>query len=330
MTIKIYSYLLVILLILAFLFPLSSKEHTIEITFRRGETISDLSKKLKENKIIRFESFFKLLVKMSGKEKNIRSGIYKLVHNEGEVLTFFRIINQKPKPIEVKVTIYEGMNSFQIARLLAEKLKINSNRFLELVNDKNFIKKLSERYDKLKNLMSLEGFLFPETYTFFEGEDERFIIEILVATFFKRIEPIDSLFKKSHLGFYDVIKLASIVEKEAKFEDEKPIIASVFLNRLRINMALQANPTIAYVLRKNSYWLDDSALKYNSPYNTYLYPGLPPTPICSPSLSSIIAVLKPEDTKYLYFVADGRGRHLFAKTHDEHLKNIMKIRRKGF
>ncbi len=328
--VKIYSVLLIILLILAFLFPLSSKENVIEIPFGRGETISDLSKKLKENKIIRFESIFKLLVKISGKEKNIRSGIYKVVYNEGEILTFFRIINQKPKPIEVKITIYEGMNSFQIARLLGEELKINSNRFLELVNDTSFINWLSERYDKLKNLKSLEGFLFPETYTFFEGENEEFIIETLVKTFFKRIGSIDGLFEKSHLDFYDVIKLASIVEKEAKFEDEKPLIANVFLNRLKINMALQANPTIAYVLRRNSYWLDDSALKYNSPYNTYLYPGLPPTPICSPSISSIVAVLKPENTKYLYFVADGIGRHLFAKTYDEHLKNITKLKRKKF
>jgi UPF0755 protein len=325
---KFYIVFFVILLILAFLFPLSNKNNTIEIPFRKGETISEFSKKLKEKGIIRFEGFFKLLLKISKKDKNIKSGIYKFVFNEGEILTFLRLINQKPKPIEVKITIYEGMNSFQIAKLLQEKLKINYENFIRLLSDSIFILRLSQKYEKLKDIKHLEGFLFPETYTFFEGEREEFVIEKLVETFFEKIKPFDSLFNISNLHFYDVIKLASIVEKEAFYEDEKPIIASVFLNRLKINMPLQANPTIAYALNVNSYWLNQNALKFDSPYNTYLYPGLPPTPICSPSLSSILAVLKPENTKFLYFVADNNRRHLFARTYSEHLENIRKVRRK--
>ncbi len=323
---KFYIALFLILIILAFLFPLSSKNNVKEITLRKGETLSDLSRKLKEKGIIRSERLFKLLFRISSKDKKIKSGVYSFVFNEGEILTFLRLINQKPRPIELEITIYEGMNSFQIAKLLEKKLGINYNKFLNLLSDSSFISKLSEKYEKLRNIKYLEGFLFPETYKFFEGEKEEFIIERLVETFFKKIEPFDSLFNKSKLDFYYVIKLASIVEKEAFYEDEKPIISSVFLNRLKINMPLQANPTIAYILKVDSYWLGEEALNHNSPYNTYLYPGLPPTPICSPSLSSILAVLKPSNTKYLYFVADKNKRHLFAKTYLEHLQNIRKVR----
>ncbi|MCS7245411.1 MAG: endolytic transglycosylase MltG [candidate division WOR-3 bacterium] len=326
MVIRLYITFFIILLILAFLFPLSSKEKTAEITFREGETISKFSRKLREHGIIRFEKPFNLLFKIFGVEKNIRSGIYKLVYNEGEILTFIRIVSQKPKPFKIKITIYEGMNSFEIAKMLSQKLKINYEKFISLVNDSAFIEYLSRKHNRLKNLKSLEGFLFPDTYIFSESEEEKFIIEKLVDNFFDKIEKIDSLFNITNLSFYDVIKLASIIEKEAYYEEEKPTIASVFLNRLRINMPLQANPTIAYVLKTNSYWLSEEEIKFNSPYNTYINLGLPPTPICSPSLSSIIAVLKPKKTDYLYFVANKDKKHLFAKTYSEHLKNIKKVR----
>jgi len=327
---RIFISFLIILFILAFLFPLSNKNRTIYIPFRKGETISDFSKKLKENGIIRFEAFFKFLTKISGKDKNIKSGIYSFAYNEGEILAFLKVLNQKPKPLEIKITIYEGLNSFQIAKLLKENLKIDEKRFINLVNDSLFINELSKKFEKLKNLKSLEGFLFPETYVFFEGEDEKFIIEKLVQTFFEKIKPFDSLFNKSKLKFYDVIILASIVEKEALYEDEKPLIASVYLNRLKRNMPLQANPTLAYVLRANTYWLSEEALKYNSPYNTYLYLGLPPTPICSPSLSSILAVLNSRETDYLFFVANKDGRHLFSRTYEEHIRNIKKVKKWSF
>jgi len=324
---RFFVFFVIFLFILAFLFPLSNKNKVVYLPFRKGETLNDFSKKLKENKVIRFELFFKALIKISGKDKNIRSGIYRFVYNQGEILAFIEILTQKPKPLEVKITIFEGLNSFQIAKLLKENLKINEKNFLSLVNDSLFINELSKKFEKLKNLKSLEGFLFPETYVFFEGENEKFIIEKLVQTFFDKIKPFDSLFNNSKLKFYDIIILASIVEKEALYEDEKPLIASVYLNRLKKNMPLQANPTLAYILKTNTYWLNEEALKYDSPYNTYLYLGLPPTPICSPSLSSILSVLKPKETNYLFFVANKDGRHLFSRTYEEHIRNIKKVKK---
>jgi UPF0755 protein len=127
----------------------------------------------------------------------------------------------------------------------------------------------------------------------------------------------------------DALTLASIVEKEAKFDDEKPHIASVYLNRLKRKIPLQADPTVIYGIskwdnfsRKVTY--DD--LKFESPYNTYLHSGLPPTPICNPSKSSILAVLHPIETNDIYFVADGSGKHIFTNSYKQHLKNIKKIR----
>jgi len=127
---------------------------------------------------------------------------------------------------------------------------------------------------------------------------------------------------KGELKKYEILKLASIVEEEAQVQKERPIIAGVFINRLNLNMLLQADPTLKYILPDAGYILTTKELEIDSPYNSYKYPGLPPTPICNPGIESIKAVIYPEKTDYLYFVAKGDGTHLFAKTFDEHLKNI--------
>jgi UPF0755 protein len=168
---------------------------------------------------------------------------------------------------------------------------------------------------------SLEGYIFPDTYSLSRLQDEESIIGILVGNFTRHIAA-DNLSNRDSL--HQVIVLASIVEKEAKYEDERPIIASVFINRLKLKRPLESCATVLYVLKAEKpmatrQQLSDRDLKVVSPYNTYLHAGLPPGPICSPGESSIRAVISPADVDYLYFVAKGDGRHYFSRTYREHV-----------
>jgi len=172
----------------------------------------------------------------------------------------------------------------------------------------------------------LEGYLYPDTYNFARGTSEAEIIATLVSTFKKRfqaeVEPL--------LGGYQgtvrqLVTLASIVEKETQVEAERPVIAGLYQNRLRIRMPLQADPTVIFAFKKLGTWdgnLRRPDLKFDSPYNTYLYPGLPPGPICSSRSASLVAAAAPADTPFFYFVSRNDGTHVFARTYAEHRRNV--------
>jgi len=310
------------------IFPLHVSRHAIEIALHKGETSYHLASRLRDSSIIRFEKVYLGLLKITGKDRNILPGKYKFHTRGNELFAFWETINQTPEPIYIEVTILPGIRARDIARILHRGMGIDTLKFMELVNNKRFIKNLAMEFPHLEGVKSLEGFLYPDTYRFEEGTGEAAILYAMVKNFFNRWQSMgmDTLLDGAPLGFYESLILASIVEKEAMSEDEKPIIASVFINRLRRKMPLQANPTIWYITGRDSYWLKKSDLKINSPYNTYLYPGLPPTPISNPTMSTIRAVLRPATTSYLYFVADGKGRHIFSRTYREHLENIWRLK----
>ena len=188
---------------------------------------------------------------------------------------------------------------------------------------------------------SLEGYLFPDTYELpLAGATAQDVLQRQLSTFARRVLPLYEAAvaeKTTSLSLYEVLTLASIVEREAVVSDERPAIASVYLNRLAIGMKLEADPTVQYAMgyqaATDQWWKTPVFLEeyssVDSPYNTYLYAGLPPGPIASPGLSSIQAVLQPAQHDYLYFVAlpDGSGRHVFAKTFEEHSINVQKYLR---
>jgi UPF0755 protein len=165
---------------------------------------------------------------------------------------------------------------------------------------------------------TLEGYLFPDTYRFAIGQKEEEIIKIMVNRCLEVASPLYEGYDGS-LSFHEVITLASIVEKEAIYDRERPVIAGVFLNRLRIGMRLQADPTVRYVVNEPRSRVLYRDLEVESPYNTYRYPGLPPGPIASPGVASIRAVIEPADVDYMYFVARGDGTHYFSRTFAEHV-----------
>lgn len=221
-----------------------------------------------------------------------------------------------------KVVVPEGFEVVQIAERLSADGHIDKDLFYKELQTGDFDYKFLSPEDRETNL---EGFLFPATYTFDVGTSEHDIIDAMLKKF-------DEVFKDEYytqaeslgLSVREVITMASIVEREARVHDERPIVAGVFYNRIKTKMALQSCATVQYILGERKEVLSNADIAIDNPYNTYKYPGLPPAPIASPGERSIKAALYPADTEYFYFVTTnlGDGSHYFSKTYDEHLQAI--------
>ena len=203
---------------------------------------------------------------------------------------------------------------------LNEKLQLNKNKFLKLCRDYNFASSLGI------DAPSLEGFLFPDTYILLKTYTEQDVITVLVNQFKFHYNKVNK--KNVKLNMREVITMASIIQGEAMYKDEMEIISSVYHNRLKKNMLLQADPTIQYILPGKPRRLYNKDLVIDSPYNTYKYKGLPPGPINNPGLAAINAAVNPLETKYLYFVSNLEGRHIFSYTINEHNKAKHEMKRK--
>ena len=203
----------------------------------------------------------------------------------------------------VVVTIPEGFDSHQIADAFAEKLpNFNKEEFLTLVADK-------------------EGYLFPDTYYFLPSVTADDVIGMMNKNFNTKITPLEEDIYKSKWSLHEIITLASLIEEEASRGKDQVLISSVLWNRLNLNMPLQVDAVFRYINGKNTYQLSLEDLKIDSPYNTYVYKGLPPGPITNPGIKAIEAALRPVESNYLFYLADRRGNTYFAKTFDEHKLN---------
>ena len=262
-------------------------------TIARGDGVREIAKKLHDQGLIRDQVVFFLLVKKEGLEKNIQAGSFEL----SPAMNLYDLTQKLTVGTEdVWVTIPEGWRSEEILEYL-EKQGFNTVG-------------LSWKTD--------EGKLFPDTYRVPKQITTEEIHQLLKKTFIKKVDNVSD----------QNLILASLVEREAKKESDRPLVASVLKNRLDAGMALDVDATIQYILGKPGNWwpkevlLDD--LKIKSPYNTYLNSGLPPGPICNPGLSSIKAALSPAQTDYLYYLSDKSGTIHFAKTLQEHNSNVAK------
>ena len=220
---------------------------------------------------------------------------------------------------EVQITIPEGLDQRKTAGLLSRKLDMDSAAFMHALRKRPFL----DRHG-IKGA-NAEGYLFPGTYHFVWGDTPEETASFLVRQFRSFYsDDLKALASSEGLTETAMLTLASIVEAETPLDAEKPVVASVYLNRLKKNMRLQADPTVQYALGTEARLLHYKDLSVDSPYNTYRHTGLPPGPICSPGTASILAVLHPAETGYLYFVATGKGGHYFATTLDGHAENIRK------
>lgn len=288
-----------------------------KIYIKDGLTPKEIGKILKEENIIKNVELFVIFAKYYEIDEKLKSGIYEFSEKMNLKEVLFKL-TQGGLPPFIKVTIKEGYTLKDIAKTFEDSGICTKEKFFEEVS------KIDEYRDYIfEDAKSLEGFLYPDTY-YFERENLKKNIIMMLENFNKKFFEIYKDYT-GNLTKYDILKLSSIVEKEAMVDEERDLIAGVFMNRLEIGMPLQADPTLKYILDNPSYTLSSKELEIDSPYNSYKYNGLPPTPICNPSIKSIFAVLNPKKTDYLYFVADGKGRHLFAKTFEEHLRNIHKV-----
>ena len=297
-----------------------------EITFQipSGSSLHKVSKILKKNRIIKNETFFILAVKLMGYEKKLQAGKFNLQKKTNN----FQLIKKLVYGNEslVSVTVLEGWSLTQISQEIEKKIGIKHMDFLEVSRHPQLLKKLGIV------ATSIEGYLFPDTYFFSEGVRPESIIETMVFQFKKNFST-DFKNRMREIGFneIEVITLASIIEGEAIFDIERSKVSSVYHNRLKKGMKLQADPTIQYIIEGPPRRLLNKDLKIESPYNTYLNYGLPPGPINNPGLQSIKAALFPKETNFYYFVAKGDGYHTFTQTEKEHRiakKKFQEVRKK--
>lgn len=292
-------------------------ENVKEINVERGMGSYSIAKELKESGVIGSELLFKVYSKVTG-EHVYQVGLHSLNSSMsyGEIT---RQLESAPMNAEQQVLIPEGYELRQIADTLEECGLINRDVFMSEVQsgvfDYDFIDKIPERDNRL------EGYLFPDTYTFSKNETEHEIIDKMLANFKKQVIPVYEA-SGTTLTLDEVVTLASVIEREAANDDERAKVSSVLTNRLNIGMKLESCATVQYILseRKNVLSIEDTQIE--SPYNTYKYSGLPRGPIASPGIHSVTAAIYPESTDYLYFLASADGSYsLFAKTYEEHLEN---------
>ncbi len=296
-------------------YPVTGKD--VILTIPENSSAKAICNILQDSGVVPSSKIMFLIIKITKNEKNLKSGEYKFFRGMSYLNVLDFLISGKIYLF--RVTIPEGLNTFEIADLLQKREVIKSAKdFVNVCNNIHAIKNF------LNNGFSMEGYLFPDTYKFYKHEDIKKVIKIMNENFIKKVLPV---YKKSKTYFTlnEVVTLASIIQKETYNKKEMPVIASVFINRLKRGMRLQSDPTIIYGL-----WdelkgpLKRSDLKIENEYNTYLNYGLPPTPISNPGIAAIKAVLNPAKTDYLYFVSSGKGYHIFAKTYKQHLRNIRK------
>jgi UPF0755 protein len=293
-----------------------------EIVFiPKGSGVRKIKELLGQHGLIHDDIRFLILARLSGTAGRLRAGEYRIPRG----LTPLQVLRllAKGEVIHHLLTIPEGMTVRQIAEILTGQGWINKERFLELTGKPEFFKEVGLHQS------TLEGYLFPDTYTLIRGEtSEKSILIMMMQRFNAVWKDVSSKPGQQHLTRHEVVTLASMVEEEASSPEERPLIARVFFNRLALGMRLQSDPTVSYGLEDFHGHLTREDLKRPMPYNTYVIEGLPPGPICNPGRASLDAVLHPADAPYLYFVSKNDGTHYFSSTLEEHNRAVARYQKK--
>ena len=292
------------------------------ITIEKGMSLNSVSHLLLENEIIVNQNIFKLKVITRGLASKIPTGRFLINGKISGAILIDLIFNKGP--IKLKLTIPEGSQSKNLFK--------DINTLLNTDYDFNKYFNSTEILEQYKvDASSLEGYLYPDTYYLYHDSSPEEIIDILLSEFWKKFDE-NLQHRANQLGFsvHEVVTLASIIEGEAMLDSERSTISSVYHNRLKINMKLQADPTIQYIIPGPPKTLSNRDLRIKSDYNTYQNYGLPPGPINNPGIASIKAALYPEDTNFLFFVAQGDGSHAFTTNEKDHeeAKRIYKINKR--
>ncbi len=291
----------------------------LEVQIPEGATYKQAVNILYKNNLIRDKNIFIILGKLTGLDRKIRYGYYSFWGRMSPFQVFMHL--KEGKIIEYEVTIVEGDSLPEIGTKLAAAKIMTIDKFNQLVRDSDFLR--IEGIDS----PSMEGYLFPQTYKIPKGVNPRTVLKDMVSLLREAYtDELRARTKKIGWNENSVLTLASIIEKEAVTDEERPIISAVYHNRINLGMPLQADPTAIYGVKSSKLKITRNDLKKRTDYNTYAIRGLPPGPIASPGIKSIIAALYPAKVPYLYFVSQNNGTHYFSKTMAEHSAAIRRIR----
>jgi len=279
----------------------------------KGDSFAKINQNLMDQKLISSGRLFHRYNQYKNSLHKFRTGAFR-IQNGQNMLSLYQTL-MYDKSINTLVTIPEGKNIYDIADILEKNQITTKTEFLQAVRDPILLQKLNIPFK------SAEGYLYPDTYDFTPQTDAHTIVSEMVRLFRQKIENVD--FSTTHLTPEQVLILASIVEKETGAKEERPIIAQVFLNRLKLKMRLQSDPTTIYgMYEKYRGNITKKDLLSPTPYNTYTIAGLPIGPISNPGIDAVRAVLKPSGDNYLYFVSKNEGKHIFSDNYTDHLKAV--------
>jgi len=288
-----------------------------QVIVPQGATFSEVARQLAEAGVIDNVFVFRILARMRGQEAAVRAGEYRFPPHQTQDDVLRTLVSQGAQ-VAAWVTVPEGFTSREIAQRLQEAGVGTAAEFERaFARDTTVVDGTRTR--------SMEGFLFPSTYLLALGASPKQVEDAMTSQFFANL-PHDAAerARQLHVSVPQAVTVASLVEREAKAEADRPLIAGVIYNRLRLNVPLEVDATIEYALPEHKRELTYADLKIESPYNTYLHAGLPPTPIANPGRPSMEAALHPSKTEFLYYVYCGNGRHVFAKTLAEHQANVAR------
>ncbi|MCE5258917.1 MAG: endolytic transglycosylase MltG [Chloroflexi bacterium] len=299
----------------------------VEFAVSEGESLYSIANRLQKAGIVSDSGLFRRYAQYAGTDVDIQAGAFSL----SPAMTIEQVMQelQHGRKASVTVVIREGLRTEEIGAILEEAGVVSAQDFITVVQqgqaEADFIGSRPEG-----SPVTLEGFLYPDTYNFSKNATAEEIVQIMLQNWQDHIpESVRELAGRQGLTLYRTMILASIVEREAQIQEERPIIAGVYINRLNQSIMLQSDPTVQYAKGYDqataSWWapltLEDLD-SVQSVYNTYIHYGLPPAPICNPGLSSIEAAINPQASDFLYFYAKGDGSHAFAVTYEEHLANM--------
>lgn len=343
--IGIVAFLLVILVFLSgFLVyriglqPVSSQSEPVMFEVAEGDGISTVISRLAEEDVIKSETSAKIYAKLNGLHQ-IKAGHFQL-DKSWDTKEILRYLNDSANAAtkQVKITLREGIWAKDIAKTLEEQLGIPADELIALWNDEAYLKTLIQKYEFLdesilneQTRVKLEGYLYPETYYFDFAATKEEVTETLLNQFDKVYQSLKSDMDANSLSLHELITLASLVQYEGQTQTDMKLIAGVFYNRMAIDMRLESSVTVCYALYEEYEHAEDCELNsdIDSPYNTYRNAGLPIGPILNPGKDAIDAALHPQESDYLYFMADiyGDGTVYYAKTLEEHEQNVSRYLR---
>ena len=307
--------------------PTPTGRDFVTVPVQQGEGAGEAGERLEEAGVIRSARHFRILVALMGVEDELVAGDYEFDRGLPALTVIGRL--RRGETLPLTLTVPEGLRSEEIGELLEEKGIVRAADFRQALAGTYDFAFLGDRPAGA----GPEGYLFPATYGFSRAVTAEGVVRQMLAAFDQQVAPeLRQEAEARDLTLHQLVTLASIVEREAAKPEERPLIAGVFLNRLRLGMPLEADPTVQYAVaadpasvERSGWWkkaLTASDLQVPSPYNTYVHAGLPPGPIANPGLASIEAVARPAETDFLFFVARPDGSHVFARTLEEHRRNV--------